>query len=135
MVELHSNDVFFLGRDEFYQMFIYGIEADSPIVLMLMRDELGRALKEAVQEKCPNLPSHFILLHQGRKVIKLRLLVVCEAVDSLPNAARGVRARERGNFSFATKIITHLKERLNNVLFFLPYGFCWPITDICRAHS
>lgn len=54
-------------------MFIHGIEADRPIVLMLMRDELGRALREAVQDKCPNLPSHFILLHQGRKVIKLRL--------------------------------------------------------------
>ena len=119
-------------------MFIHGIEADRPIVLTLMRDELGYTLREAVQKKCPNLPPCFILLHQGRKVIKLRLLVACEAVDCLPNATRGDRASERANErdrgeqkfnmilgirSFASKIVTHLKERLNNVVFFLPYVF------------
>ena len=57
-------------------MFVHGIEADKPLVLMLKPDELGWALREAVQKKCPNLPSSFILLHQGRKVIKWRLLIV-----------------------------------------------------------
>ena len=49
-------------------MFVHGIKADMPLVLMLKQDELGRALREAVQKKCPNLPPSFILLHRGRKV-------------------------------------------------------------------
>ena len=49
-------------------MFVHGIKADMPLVLMLNQDELGRALREAVQKKCPNLPPSFILLHRGRKV-------------------------------------------------------------------
>ena len=49
-------------------MFVHGIEVDRPLVLMLRQDEPGRTLREAVQKKCPTLPSSFILLHQGRKV-------------------------------------------------------------------
>ena len=64
-------------RDGFYQMFVHGIEADKPLVLMLKQDEPGRALREAVQKKCPNLPSSFILLHQGRKVITAIFTFTC----------------------------------------------------------
>lgn len=49
-------------------MFVHGIKEDGPLVLMLKKDELGLALREAVQKKCPQLPSSFILLHRGRKV-------------------------------------------------------------------
>lgn len=50
-------------------MFVHGIKDDRPLVLMLKKDELGQALRDNVQEKCPKLPSSFILLHQGRKVL------------------------------------------------------------------
>lgn len=61
-------------RDEFYQIFVHGIKEDRPLVLMLKQVELGRALKKAVQKKCPNLPSSFILLHRGRKILDERAL-------------------------------------------------------------
>ena len=60
---------FRLDREEFYQLFVHGIKDDRPLVLMLKKDELGQALRDNVQEKCPKLPSAFILLHQGRKVL------------------------------------------------------------------
>lgn len=50
-------------------MFVHGIKDDRPLVLMLKKDELGQALRDNVREKCPKLPSSFILLHQGRKVL------------------------------------------------------------------
>jgi len=50
-------------------MFVHGIKDDRPLVLMIKKDELGQALRDNVQEKCPKLPSSFILLHQGRKVL------------------------------------------------------------------
>lgn len=60
---------FRLDREEFYQMFVHGIKDDKPLVLMLKKDELGQALRDNVQRRCPKLPSCFILLHQGRKVL------------------------------------------------------------------
>ena len=50
-------------------MFVHGIKDDRPLVLMLKQDELGHALWDVVQKKCRSLPSSFILLHQGRKVL------------------------------------------------------------------
>lgn len=50
-------------------MFVHGIKDGRPLVLMLKKDELGQALRDNVQGKCPDLPSSFILLHQGRKVL------------------------------------------------------------------
>ena len=50
-------------------MFVHGIKDDKPLVLMLKKDELGQALRDNVQRRCPKLPSSFILLHQGRKVL------------------------------------------------------------------
>lgn len=60
---------FRLDRENFYQMFVHGIKDDRPLVLMLNKDELGQALRDNVQRRCPKLPSSFILLHQGRKVL------------------------------------------------------------------
>ncbi|KAJ7365318.1 hypothetical protein OS493_005422 [Desmophyllum pertusum] len=54
--------------EEFYQMFVHGIKDERPLVLMLKQGDLGQALRDVVQEKCPKLPSSFILLHQGRKI-------------------------------------------------------------------
>ena len=51
-------------------MFVHGVKPGQPLVLMVKQDEIGLALKEAVLKKCPSLPSSFILMHQGRKVIK-----------------------------------------------------------------
>ena len=48
---------FRLDREEFYQLFVHGIKDDRPLVLMLKKDELGQALRDNVQEKCPKLPS------------------------------------------------------------------------------
>lgn len=52
-------------------MFVHGIKDERPLVLMLKQGDLGQALRDVVQEKCPKLPSSFILLHQGRKVLTL----------------------------------------------------------------
>ena len=60
---------FCLDRENFYQIFVHGIKDDRPLVLMLKKDNPGQALRDIVQEKCPKLPSSFILLHQGRKVL------------------------------------------------------------------
>ena len=51
-------------------MFVHGVKPGQPLVLMVKQDEKGLALKHAVLKKCPSIPSSFILMHQGRKVIK-----------------------------------------------------------------
>ena len=51
-------------------MFVHGVKPGQPLVLMVKQDEIGLALKDAVLKKCPRIPSSFILMHQGRKVIK-----------------------------------------------------------------
>ena len=51
-------------------MFVHGVRPGQPLVLMVKQDEKGLALKDAVLKKCPSIPSSFILMHQGRKVIK-----------------------------------------------------------------
>lgn len=61
-----GNDTFPL--EKFYQMFVHGIKGDRPLVLMLKKDELGQALRDNVQRRCPKLHSSFTLLHQGRKI-------------------------------------------------------------------
>lgn len=61
---------FFFHREHFLQMFVHGVTPGQPLVLMVKQDEKGLALKDAVLKKCPSIPSSFILMHQGRKVIK-----------------------------------------------------------------
>ena len=51
-------------------MFVHGVKPGQPLVLMVKQDKIGQALKDSVLKKCPSIPSSFILMHQGRKVMK-----------------------------------------------------------------